>query len=71
MWRNYVMEKIAEETKRIDYRAKLRKQPNCDHQPSLKSNCAQCRKLFWMYHSEKCAKQEMKIGMVNVPKSER
>ena len=71
MWKDYVKEQIKNEDARIEFRAKLRNQIICDHMPSLTSDCAYCRKLYWEKHLAKCCKKERPtIGMINCPKSE-
>ena len=70
MWKTFVQKKIVEEDQRISYRSKLRKPTNCfNHQRSLTSDCAVCRKLYWVYHEEQCI-PKIAFGMINVPKSE-
>ena len=74
MWKAYVQQKIEEESKRIEYRQKLRheksRQDQCNHRPSLKSFCAVCRKMFWMKHAIKCEFKPETVGVYNIPKSE-
>ena len=71
----YIKSQIEKEEKLYKYRSKLRSLQCTNHSMNIRSDCAQCRALFWK-DCERIMMEEVKkelstgVGMVNVIKSE-